>query len=143
MYKESDIPMLKGIHMLEHGVYVMRSKDGFYASKKAPNMKYFMRAIKNPEEYIKDAQNGENVSKFDSINDLLNYLNEMPKPKKFNKDRHLKAALDSLPIDQKKAVVQGILENPTLKIGVQKSLQLGFNDLPLFGGSEDKQMKMF
>lgn len=63
--------------------------------------------------------------------------------KKFSKEKHLKAIYENLPNDQKKAFMDGFNEQPNLKIGVQKSLQLGFNDLPIFGGIEEKQTKLF
>lgn len=43
---------------------------------------------------------------------------------------------------EQKALLEAVKENPRIKVyGTQKSLQLGYNDLPLF--SEDKQTKLF
>lgn len=40
------------------------------------------------------------------------------------------------------ALLDAVKENPRIKVyGTQKSLQLGYNDLPLF--YEDKQTKLF
>lgn len=43
---------------------------------------------------------------------------------------------------EQKALLAAVKENPNVKVyGTQKSLQLGYNDLPLF--YEDKQTKLF
>jgi hypothetical protein len=43
---------------------------------------------------------------------------------------------------EQKALMSAVKENPNMKIGgVQKALQLGWNDLPLF--YNDNQIKLF
>jgi len=143
MYTIKDLPTGRAIVNIADGIYVKKVKDGYLAAKKAPNMAHFLKTIKHTSDNTNASEMPENAAKFESIDELLNYLNEMPKPKKFNKDKHLQKSLNSLPADQKKAVISGILEDPTLKIGIQKSMALGFMDLPLFGGIDKKQTELF
>lgn len=45
-------------------------------------------------------------------------------------------------LSEKQAVVlEAIKENPNIRFGIQKSMRLGYSDLPLF--YEDKQTKLF
>lgn len=143
MYTINDLPTGKAIINLADGIYIKKVKDGYLAGKNAPNMPFFIKSIKYISKDDKESLSLQNAQKFDDSDSLLNFLNDMSKPKKFNKEKHLKQSLDVLPADQKQAIIQGILEEPKLKIGVQKSMTLGFTDLPLFGGLEDRQQKLF
>ncbi|MER0439635.1 hypothetical protein [Emticicia sp. W12TSBA100-4] len=143
MYTINDLPTGKAIINLAEGIYIKKVKDGYIAGKNAPNMSFFIKSIKYIGKEDKESLSFQNAQKFDDSESLLNFLNDMSKPKKFNKNKHLQKSLNALPADQKQAIIQGIMEQPTLKIGVQKSMTLGFTDLPLFGGLEDRQQKLF
>lgn len=143
MYTINDLPTGKAIINLADGIYIKKVKDGYIAGKNAPNMSFFIKSIKYIGKDDKESLSLQNAQKFDDSESLLNFLNDMSKPKKFNKNKHLQKSLNELPADQKQAIIQGIMEQPTLKIGVQKSMTLGFTDLPLFGGLEDRQQKLF
>lgn len=143
MYTINDLPVGRAIINLTDGMYVKKAKNGYYACKNAPNMAFFIKSIKHIGKEDKASPSLSNAQKFDDSATLLTFLNDMSKPKKFNKDKHLKQSLEALPVDQKNAIIQGILEQPNLKVGVQKSLTLGFMDLPLFGGIEEKQQRLF
>lgn len=114
-------------------------------------MQYFTEGIRDIKSDNKASEKLHNVRQFDSAEAVLKFINpSKPKPKaaikkakKFNKEKYLQNAINALPSDQKQAVVQSIIEEPALKIGIQKSLLQGFSDLPLFGGIEDKQTKLF
>lgn len=62
---------------------------------------------------------------------------------KSKKEIEFKKRLQALPKAHQDAVLEEISQNPNIKIGFQKSLQLGINDLPLFSGIEEKQPKLF
>lgn len=143
MYTINDLPQGKAIINLADGIYIKKVKDGYYAGKNAPNMSFFIKSIKHIGNDDKESLSLQNAQKFDDSDSLLNFLNDMSKPKKFNKEKHLKKSLDALPADQKQAILQGIIEQPNLKLGVQKSLLMGFTDLPLFGGLEERQQSLF
>jgi 16S rRNA U1498 N3-methylase RsmE len=52
-----------------------------------------------------------------------------------------KTKLKKLPAQEQKDILEAIIENPKLIRTVQKSMQLGFSDLPLF--FENNQTELF
>lgn len=53
----------------------------------------------------------------------------------------LKAKLKKLPAQEQKDILEAIVENPKLIHGVQKSIKLGYSDLPIF--HQDNQTELF
>lgn len=52
-----------------------------------------------------------------------------------------KAKLKKLPKQEQADILEAVVENPKLMHGVQKSIKLGFSDLPMF--RQDNQTELF